>query len=206
MKNTKYQDYLKNPNRSSFFLKETTPDETLNIIKALNGKKSSDIHNISTDLVILTNHAVAQSLSIIFNLCIKEGHFPHEMKKAKIIPLHKGDSVLSVANYRPISLLPIFSKIFEKLIYNQFIEYINKNKILTELQFGFQKNKSTEQAISSIISHINHAKSNKLSSYCIFLDFAKAFDTVNHEILLDKLKYYGIKGTTLSLFASYLSN
>ena len=151
-KNTKYQDYLKNPNMSSFYLKETTPDETIKIINALDGKKSSDIHNISPDLVILSNHAVAKALSIIFNLCLKEGHFPYMMKRAKIIPLHKGDSVLSVVNYRPISLLPIFSKIFEKLIYNQFINYINKNKILSELQFGFQKNKSTEQAILFLIS------------------------------------------------------
>ena len=205
-KNTKYQDYLKNPNQSSFFLKETTPDETSKIIKGLDGKKSGDIHNISPDFVILSNQAVSQSLTIIFNRCVLEGCFPSAMKLAKIIPLHKGDSVLSVANYRPISLLPIFSKIFERMIYDQFSDYITKNKILSELQFGFQKNKSTEQAISSITTHINKAFSNKQSAYCIFLDFAKAFDTVNHDILIDKLKYYGVKNKTLSLFASYLSN
>ena len=77
----------------------------------------------------------------------------------------------------------------EKLIYNQFIEFIEKNKILSELQFGFQRNKSTEHAISSIFSNITNALSEKHSSYCIFLDFAKAFDTVNHKILLEKLEY-----------------
>ena len=133
-------------------------------------------------------------------------HFPDALKLAKVIPIHKGDSVLSVANYRPISLLPIFSKIMERLIYNQFIEFINEQKILSELQFGFQKNKSTEQAITSIISNITNSLSNKHSSYCIFLDFAKAFDTVNHQILIEKLKYYGVDGTTLDLFKSYLSN
>jgi hypothetical protein len=94
----------------------------------------------------------------------------------------------------------------ERLIYNQFIEFIEKNNILSELQFGFQRNKSTEHAISSIYTNITNALSNKQSSYCIFLDFAKAFDTVNHKILLEKLQHYGVRGKSLALFESYLSN
>ena len=128
------------------------------------------------------------------------------MKTAKVIPIHKGDSVLSAGNYRPISLLPIFSKIFERLIYNRLISFITDNKILSELQFGFQSNKSTEQAVTTIISTIEKAKEEKKSSYCIFLDFAKAFDTVNHEILLHKLDYYGVSGIAQNLFKSYLTN
>ena len=205
-KNNKFQDYLKNPNESIFCLKETAPDDVVKIINQLDSKKSGDIYNITPDIVKLSNQVVAQCLSIIFNRCIREGKFPDALKKAKIIPLHKGDSVLSVANYRPISLLPIFSKVFERLIYNQFVDYIEVNNILDELQFGFQKNKSTEHAISSIISSITGALANKQSSYCIFLDFAKAFDTVNHKILLDKLAYYGVKDQTLGLFDSYLTN
>ena len=116
----------------------------------------------------LSSQTVGQCLSIIFNRCIREGHFPNALKKAKIIPLHKGDSVLSVSNYRPISLLPIFSKILERLVYNQLIDYIEENKILDDLQFGFQKNKLTEHAISSIISSITGASANKKPSYCIF--------------------------------------
>ena len=145
----------------------------------------------------MSNQIVADSLAIIFNRCINEGRFPNAMKLAKVIPIHKGDSVLTVSNYRPISLLPIFSKIMERLIYDQFIKYIEMNKILSELQFGFQKNKSTEHAISAIFKNITNALAKKQSSYCIFLDFAKAFDTVNHNILVDKLKYYGVRGTTL---------
>ena len=128
------------------------------------------------------------------------------MKTAKVIPLHKGDSVLVVSNYRPISILPILSKIFERLMYNRLIEFIDTQNILVQNQFGFQKNKSTELAVAFIVSQITEARSKKESSYCIFLDFAKAFDTVNHQILLQKLHYYGIRNNSLLWFKSYLSN
>ena len=205
-RNNKFQDYLKNPTKNKLTLKETTPDEIAKIITDLDGKKSSDIYNISPDVVKLNTQAISQILTIIFNISIHEGCFPTAMKAAKITPIHKGDSVLSVGNYRPISLLPIFSKIFERLIYNRLIVFITENKILSKLQFGFQKNKSTEQAVTSIVSALDQAKQEKKSSYCVFLDFAKAFDTVNHEILLSKLSHYGIQGSSQSLLKTYLSN
>ena len=130
-KNSNHQDYLKNPNKSKFCLKETTPDEVVKVVNNLDSKKSPDYYNISPEIVKISNQIVADSLAIIFNKCIKEGRFPDALKLAKIIPIHKGDSVLTVSNYRPISLLPIFSKIMERLIYNQFIEYIELNKILS---------------------------------------------------------------------------
>ena len=204
--NNKYQDYLKNPNKTKFTIRETTPDEIWKVIHNLDGKKSGDIYDISPDIVKLSANSTSQALSIVFNLSVQEGCFPSFMKIAKILPQHKGDSVLSEGNYRPISLLPIFSKIFERLIYNRLIEFVDSHNILSELQFGFQKNKSTEQAVSAIVSALNTAKSNKMSSYCVFLDFAKAFDTVNHAILLGKLKHYGLKGASYSLLESYLTN
>ena len=205
-KNTKFQDYLKNPNMSQLFLNETSPHEIVKIINDLNPKKSGDIYQISPEYVISAKQAVAQHLTIIFNQSIREGCFPQAMKTAKIIPLHKGNSVLSVSNYRPISLLPIFSKIFERLAYNRLVHFIDENKILSQNQFGFQRGKSTENAVTSIVSRILQAKEKKESSYCIFLDFAKAFDTVNHNILVEKLDYYGVKDHALGWFKSYLNN
>ena len=118
---------------------------------------------------------------IYFNKPLMEGTFPETMKTTKVIPIHKVGSVLQVSKYRPISLLPIFSKSFERLMYNRLIDFVEKHNILTQTQFGFQKCKSRELAIASITSQITNSFEKKASSYCIFLDFAKAFDTVNHD-------------------------
>ena len=196
--NTKFQDYLNNPNMHSLFLKETTPHEIDLFISNLDQNKGSDIYGISTKLIKLA--------ATIFNKCIEEGNFPDVLKMSKIIPLHKGDSIFEIINYRPISLLPIISKIFEKLIFERLFGFITEHNILYQNQFGFQKNKSTELAVNSILSSVTTSLENKETAYCIFLDFAKAFDTVNHNILIQKLEYHGVRGKALDLFKSYLSD
>ena len=203
--NTEFQDYLKNPNMHSLFLKETTPHEISIIIANFDQNKSSDIYEISPKIIKQAGPALSNLLTIISNKSIKEGIFPDALKVSKILPLHKSDSVFEVSNYRPISLLPIISKIFEKLIFVRLNEFITKHQILYQNQFGFQKNKSTELAVNSIVSNVTKSLENKESAYCIFLDFAKAFDTVNHDILIQKLDYYGIRGNALNLFKSYLT-
>ena len=107
-------------------MKETTPDEIQKIINKINANKSSDIYDIAPKFVKIAGKAISLLLTILFNRSIAEGIFPTSMKTAKVIPIHKGNSPLIAANYRPISLLPIFSKIFERLVYNRFIEYIEK--------------------------------------------------------------------------------
>ena len=111
-----------------------------------------------------------------------------------------------MSNYRPISLLPIFSKILEKLMYSRVMAFIKNFNILFENQFGFQQGMSTEYAINALVNNIVQCLENKQTGYCILLDFAKAFDTVNHKILLKKLEYYGIRGTALKWFTSYLTD
>ena len=202
--NNKYQDYLKNPNKNSFFLSETNPHEINQIIHSLKSSNSTDIYGISIKFIKIASPAIDNILSITWNNSINEGTYPDAMKLAKIIPFHKGGSRYMVSNYRPISLLPIFSKIFEKLMYNRLIEFINKNNLLISNQFGFQKNKSTEMAVNAITNNIINSFENKETAFGIFLDFSKAFDTVNHEIIIKKLEYYGIRGKPLNWFKSYL--
>ena len=128
------------------------------------------------------------------------------LKYAQVVPVYKGKSQLEVTNYRPISLLPIFNKIFEKLLHARLIQFLDMHKIIFNHQFGFQKNKSTSLAILDVCTQLVNAVENKQFSTCIFLDFAKAFDTVDHNILIYKLEYNGVSGITLNWFKSYLTN
>ena len=126
------------------------------------------------------------------------------LKISKITPVDKGGNALDPSNYRPISTLSPFALIFEKLVCKQLLNYIEKHQILNEFQFGFRKNRSTEQSIIEITECLKKSIDNNLFTCGIFLDFAKAFDTVNHQILLTKLKKYGVRGIPLQWFSSYL--
>ena len=139
-------------------------------------------------------------------MSIISGIVPDELKIACVISLFKsGDRSLST-NYRPVSVLPAFSKIFEWAIYNRLLSYLDKHKVLSNSQFGFQKNHSTEYALTLFYEKISSAIDNKEISVGILIDLSKAFDTVIHEILLDKLRYFGIRGVEYNWFASYLNN
>jgi hypothetical protein len=203
---TKFQDYLKNPNQHSIYLSEVLPHEIDEIVANLGSNKSGDLYGITSNIVKLGGPVLTQTLALLFNKSISQGIFPSSLKYAKVIPIHKGDSIFEMSNYRPISLLPIFSKILEKLMYSRIINFIEKHKILYKNQYGFQKGMSTEYAVNALVNNIVKCLENKEVGFCILLDFAKAFDTVNHEILLKKLEYYGIRGTALNWFKSYLSD
>ena len=202
----KFQDYLKNPNQCSIFLDEVDQGEVFQLLSKLDDKKSGDFYNNTPFLVKLCAKELAENLTIIYNISFNTGTFPDHLKLAQIIPLHKKGPRDQVGNYRPISLLPIFGKILEKLMFNRIYSFITDKKILSPSQFGFQVNKSTEQAILKLQSFAINAIEEKDYACSIFLDFAKAFDTVNHNILLRKLDYYGIRGHVNDWFKSYLIN
>ena len=140
------------------------------------------------------------------NESFQSGIFPEKMKQAKVIPLFKKGCPLTTSNYRPISLLSVFSKIIEKLMHKRLYNFLELHNILYNLQFGFRANHSVNHALISLTSSIKNSLDNKKFGCGIFLDLQKAFDTVNHQILLNKLEHYGIRGTALSWFSSCLSN
>ena len=185
--NTQFQDYLKNPNEHSIYLTEIVPHEIDEIIHDLGSNKSGDLYGITSNIVKLGGPVLTQILTLLFNKSFDQGVFPRPLKNAKVVPIHKGDSIFEMSNYRPISLLPIFSKILEKLMYSGTIDFVKKHNILYENQFGFQKGMSTEFAVNSLLNNIVKCLQSKKIGFSIFLDFAKAFDTVNHETLLQKL-------------------
>ena len=122
------------------------------------------------------------------------GVVPDNLKIARVIPVYKTGNHSSVSNYRPISLLSIFNKLLEKLMFKRIKLYLEKYNILIDNQFGFRSNHTTTQAILMITDKIQRAIENKMISCGIYLDLSKAFDTVDHSILLNKLHHYGIRG------------
>ena len=201
----KFQDYLKNPNEHSMFLKEVEPAEIKKIIINLDIKGASDIFDITPKLLKAASDKLIEPLTFLFNETIKKGLIPQKLKMAVVYPIHKKESKIKVSNYRPISILPLVSKIFEKPIHERLMDFFNKHDIIYKHQFGFQRGKSTEHAFLDLLYNIVSALETKDKVCSIFLDFAKAFNTVNHDMLLSKLEYYGMRGSPLKLMNSYLS-
>ena len=137
---------------------------------------------------------------------LSSGVFPETFKKSKIIPLYKkGDSSL-LSNYRPISLLPTISKVFERIIYNQLYQYFSDNELLAEQQYGFCAQHSTEYAAIKLFDHISKEMDSGNTPTALYIDLSKAFDTLSFDIILQKLKHYGVMGTELRLLTDYLTN
>ena len=133
------------------------------------------------------------------------GTFPKSLKIGKISPIHKKGDVQLLDNYRPISVLPIFGKIFEKILYNRLYSFFTSKSVIYKKQFGFRKKHSTGHAINYSINKIIDELQTRNHVIGIFIDLGKAFDTIDHNKLVSKLEHYGIRGTCLALLKSYLT-
>ena len=147
--------HLENPNKYNFFITPTDPQEVLKLINDIDPKKASDVYNISPRFIKDSKFFLADALCKLSNVLIEDQCFPDTLKFAKV--LHKGKSTMDCKNYRPISLLPISSKIIEKLMYERLLSFINKHNILSQHQYGFQSGKSTELAINSLLGNVNES-------------------------------------------------
>ena len=212
---SKYKDISKSPldyvlNGQPFDKKlvfsDTTKSEVSKLIRNLKNKKASGFDLISNCIVKCSSKIIGPVLVDLFNKCMQVGFFPDTFKTAKVIPIFKKGDHGEVSCYRPISLLPVLGKLYEKIIAVRTIRHFNDHNLFSKHQFGFREGFTTEYAMLDIFEKLLYNLDNGLSSCAVFLDLAKAFDSVSHSILLQKLSIYGIRDNSLKLFESYLDS
>ena len=204
--NNDYKCYLNTAIKESLFINPVTEHELLLLIRNLNSNKSPGPDNIAPGLIKIAAPALIEPLLHIYNQSLMTGIVPDKLKIAKVIPVFKKGDHYVASNYRPISLLSIFDKILEKLMYTTLYSFLTKNNVLYKYQFGFRRNHSTALALIEVLDNIYRKLDENETVLGIYLDLQKAFDTVNHEILLYKLHYYGICGIGYNWFINYIDN
>ena len=199
-----FESYLgTSSSKNSIFLEDCSQDEICSIIHDFDNSKASDI---PIRVIKKSVKVISPLLSYLYNNCMIKGIFPEVLKVGKISPMYKKGNAELLENYRPVSTLPIFGKIFEKIIYSRLYKFCISQNILHKSQFGFRKRHSTCHAINYSVEEIAKYLNNDKHTIGIFIDLSKAFDTINHNKLLRKLSFYGIRGIPHSLISSYLSN
>ena len=201
-----FRDFLANRITENFIFADCDENEVTTIISSLSTSKSSGPNGIPTHILHLLKNHMSGILTKIFNLSLSSGVHPDLLKISKTIPIFKKGSRLLVSNYRPISLLSNLNKILEKIVHNRVYTFLEDTQSIYSLQFGFRKKHSTNHTLINITENIRKALDDKKFACGVFVDLQKAFDTVNHDILISKLEHYGIRGIANNWFASYLSN
>ena len=201
-----FNDYLKSDPGTEFHFSPVNKNVIADVIGKIKPKQSCGLDSLSVNLLKAIKDEISDALVILVNQTLATGIFPASLKIAKVIPIYKKGDINDLSNYRPISVLPVISKIYEKIIANQINEYFLNNKLFIDNQYGFRNRHSTELAALEIIDRTLLAMDRNECPIHVYLDLSKAFDTIDHNILIAKLQHYGIKGVACSLFKSYLSN
>ena len=192
---TKLDQYL-NPHQSLMGEANLSDDETKETLRSLKPNNSTGYDNIYSNMVNETSDIFFTPLKYILNLSLQQGIFPENLNIAKVSPIYKKDEELLLTNYRPISVVPCFSKLLERIMYNQLFNYLSENSILYEKQFSFQTSHSTEHAILLLVNQLYQSFNESKFTLGIFIDLGKAFDTVDHKILTKSSRYRGLKVAT----------
>lgn len=190
----------------TIFLTPVTKEEIENIINGLKNKRSTGCDALSVALVKHINPVISEVLADLVNLSFLNGEFPEKLKEAIIVPIYKKGGRDFIEHYRPIALLSILAKIFEKCMKCRLLNFLERKGFFSKKQFGFTKGKNTEQAVSNLTERIFNSFNCDEKASSIFIDFCKAFDLVNHNILLTKLELLGIRGKAGQWCRTYLEN
>ena len=201
-----FKKYLPASTSNSMRVDPVDAKEVCLTIASFNPNKACGPSSVPSYILYYMQNELANPLAKIVNISLSTGIHPDKLKIAKITPIYKKGSKLSTSNYRPISLLSNINKLIERLVYNRVFDFANKQNLFYKLQFGFRPKHSTAHALTNITEEIRNSLDRGKFSCAVFVDFQKAFDTVNHSVLLAKLEHYGIRGTINKWFESYLSN
>ena len=191
-----FRQFLNGTVSRSIYLDKVGAGEIHKIIKSFKNKSTRDT-KIEALKIANSSHVFTSVLAVVINKSFEQGLFPEQMKVAKVVPIHKEGSRTEVGNYRPISLLTTFSKIYEKLMHCRILKFLESNNSLYEMQYGFRPGRSCEHAILNAQNILLESLSKRQVSLLLLIDFSKAFDMVEHTILLKKLEHYGIRGMAL---------
>ncbi|XP_044767130.1 uncharacterized protein LOC123323016 [Coccinella septempunctata] len=190
----------------SLFLSPVTEDEIVDIVKKMKNKNTKDYYGLTVNSIKCIIPYIKSPLSKIINDCFTQGIFPIELKTAIVTPIHKSGDAENLSNYRPISVLPVLSKIFEMALKKRLVDFLENKALLHPGQHGFRQSKSTITAMLDVFENILEACNVSEETEIISIDLSKAFDSVCHEILLMKLQHYGVRGLVHKLIQSYLTN
>ena len=200
-----FTEYLPKLNfDGSFFFNPVSPSDIELEIMTTPINKVYGLYSFPNRILRSAKHIISQPLSLPINKSLENGVYPSKLKLAKVIPIYKSDDESDPSNFRPISLLSVFNRIFEKMMYYRLKSFLEQHNILHDSQYAFREKRSTEHALLDIINQIETNMGAELYSCGIFIDLRKAFDTVDHQILLSKLHHYGVRGITNRWFSSYL--